>query len=120
MFVTSAARSAPSGRVRRVYVDERVLVLRLVEPRADRDILCRLHVQGDTRDRLQRLVQARDHLVSGGCSLTERLQRDEHGLIVLGDGRAAGARYSEESCSPPATGRTFQPEGSARRFGKSE
>ena len=46
-----------------VDIDQRVLVLGLRNPRADRNVLRGLHVQGDAPDRLQRLVQARDHLV---------------------------------------------------------
>ena len=52
-----------------VHVDQRVLVLRLGQPRADIDVLRGLHVERDALDRLQRPVQPRDHLVGGGVPL---------------------------------------------------
>ena len=74
-----------------VHIDEGVLVLGLREPRADCDVLRRLHIQGNAPDRLQRLVQARNHLVGSSGPLAERLQRDEHAPVVLGDGRPSGS-----------------------------
>ena len=49
-----------------------------------------LHVQGDAPDRLQRLVQARDHLVDAD-PLAERLQRDEHTAVTSVTVSAAGS-----------------------------
>jgi hypothetical protein len=60
------------------------------KPRADRYVLRGLHIQRDAPNRLQRVVQAPNHLVSGGRSLAERRQRDEHTAVILGDGRPAG------------------------------
>ena len=52
-----------------IGIGQRVLVLRLVEPPADGDVLRRLHVERDALDVGEPLLQPQDHLVRAGVTL---------------------------------------------------
>ena len=66
-----------------VDINQRELILGLGKARPDVDVLRRLHVERYALNRLQRPVQARDHLVGGRVSFTVRLERNEHSAVIL-------------------------------------
>ena len=61
----------------RVRIVQSVLILRLVQPGADRDVLRGLHVERDALDLGELRLQASDDLVGAHVALVARLQRDE-------------------------------------------
>jgi len=65
-----------------VDIDERILVLGLGEPRPDRDVLRRLHIQGDAQTGCSALFK-RTITWSAVAVFAKRLQRDEHTPFVL-------------------------------------
>jgi len=79
----------------RIGVGKRVLVLGLVQPPADRDVLRRLHIKSDALDLGEPLLQAQDDLVRAGVTLAFGFELDEHtagvGRVVAAAGADAGA-----------------------------
>ena len=76
----------------RIGVGDRKLILGLVKPPADGDVLRRLHVESNALDLGEPLLQAQDHLVRAGVALVFGLQRDEH---AAGVGRVVAATCAD-------------------------
>ena len=67
-----------------IGIFQRVLELRAADAVLDRNILHRLHKQGDSRHAGQFRLQAADHLAGADLALIERLQVDQNAPAIQG------------------------------------